>query len=629
MQDHATNPPPSRPRLRIALCALVGLLCAAAGPFDRYQTIMWQEHTPTEVAGLARLGFTATKLRATSGQIDPTELANHMASALPWYLENVATDLYAPYHRYRVGRSVTAAFDEAKAEHAANPASLAPFERYPSLSDTNWLRKVSNRLTRLAREQATRKPLFYNLGDESGIADLAAAWDFDLGATSLDAMRDWLKTQYADLAALNAEWGTDFATWDVVRPETTDAALRRADGNYASWGDFKAWMDVAFARAVRTGTDALHAADPDAPSALEGAQIPGWGGYDYGLLAPAVDVMEIYDAGDAVAVARAANPNLIVLRTSFRAGDAAEAWRSLLQGGRGTIVWDEDDAIVAADGSPKPRGLDIAATTTAIEAVAPAIMRSRPDDDPVAVLVSQASFRIGWMLDRRPGGAIWASRSAGREYYEDDAWRASRRETLRRLRGVGIQPHLMTSLAPGALQRAGIRMLVLPDAIALSDAEVDEIRRFAAAGGAVVADTEPGLYDGHGRHRDAPPLAGIAKIPEQTLRSGDATERNALEGQLAVLAEAGIRPRATFRAPDGDTAPGIEARWFADGDRRILSIQPVSPYSAPARIDVDFDEAVTTTDLRTNGEPRTGARLHLTLDEKEPTIIAVTKPQAR
>ena len=89
-------------------------------------------------------------------------------------------------------------------------------------------------------------------------------------------MRAWLRRQHGTLAALNAEWGTDFAAWDMVHPLTADAALRRADGDFAGWADFKAWMDVAFAAAVRAGTDAVHAADPAARAAIEGAQAPGW-----------------------------------------------------------------------------------------------------------------------------------------------------------------------------------------------------------------------------------------------------------------------------------------------------------------------------------------------------------------
>ena len=48
-------------------------------------------------------------------------------------------------------------------------------------------------------------------------------------------------------------------------------------------------MDVAFARAIEAGTEAIHEADPEAVSAIEGGQIPGWGGYDYSRLAASVD----------------------------------------------------------------------------------------------------------------------------------------------------------------------------------------------------------------------------------------------------------------------------------------------------------------------------------------------------
>ena len=424
---------------------------AAAAPFDTYQLIMWQEHTPQQVDGLQRLGFTGTKLRATGGQIDPADLAAHIASGLPWFLENIATDFYAPYHRFVPGKSVTWLFDAAKARRRNDPADTSVFIRDPSLSDPAWQQRVDERLAHLVAEQARYRPLFYNLADEAGIGDLAAAWDADISAPSLAAMRDWLKEQYPSLAALNAEWATNFPSWDAVRPMLTDAALAQTDANYAAWGDFKAWMDVAFARAVRAGTDALHRADPSALAALEGGQLPGWGGYDYFQLAPSVDVFEIYDEANSVAIAHAGNPNAILLRTSFGPGDGAEAWRNMLGGGRGTIVWDQDD-VVRPDGSPAPRGLQLAHLVTAIRAVAPTILASKPDLDPVAVLVSQASFRLQWLLDRR-ASAPWADRDAGREF-EDNAWRASRRETLLRLDALGIQPHLLSSesVEAGALE---------------------------------------------------------------------------------------------------------------------------------------------------------------------------------
>ena len=246
-------------RLLLRLVIAVLLLrtgTAAAAPFDTYQLIMWQERTPAQIEGMKRLGFTGTKLRATGGKVDPTELAEREASGLPWYLENVATDFYAPYHRYTPGKAVTWLFDAAKARRRAEPSDTSVFVREPSLSDPNWLARISTRLEDLARQQSRFHPLFYNLADESAIGDLAAAWDADIGPWSLAAMRDWLRTQYPSLPALNQQWGTSFERWDQVMPELTDAALRRTDGNYSAWADFKAWMDVAFARAVRAGRSA-------------------------------------------------------------------------------------------------------------------------------------------------------------------------------------------------------------------------------------------------------------------------------------------------------------------------------------------------------------------------------------
>ncbi|HYZ63781.1 MAG TPA: beta-galactosidase, partial [Acetobacteraceae bacterium] len=259
-----------------AALMLLALGAAAPAPFDTYQLIMWQDRTPAQVEGMKRLGFTGLRLRGTGGTIDAAELSAREASGLPWYVENIATDFLAPYHRYLGDdKPVTFLFDQAKARRRADPADTSVFIREPSLSDPAWLARIRTRLADLVRQQRPFRPLFYNLADESGIGDLSAAWDADIGPASLAAMRDWLKRQYPSLAALNEQWGTQYAAWDQVMPELTDQALRRTDDNYSAWADFKAWMDVAFARAVRAGTEAVHEADPAGLAALEGAQVPG------------------------------------------------------------------------------------------------------------------------------------------------------------------------------------------------------------------------------------------------------------------------------------------------------------------------------------------------------------------
>jgi hypothetical protein len=601
---------------------------ARAAPFDEFQLIMWQDHPRAQTAGLANLGFTATKLRGTNGQIDPANLADKQASGLPWYVENLATDFYAPYHRWVPDHTVTWLFDAAKARLRADPADTGVFVREPGLSDPAWLTAIQARLEGVVHDQSRFHPLFYNLADEAGIGDLAAAWDADIAPASLAAMRQWLKTQYADVAALNRQWGTAFADWDAVVPELTSAAMRRTDDNYSAWADFKAWMDIAFARAVRAGTDAVHRADATALAGLEGGQVPGWGGYDYSLLAPAVDVMEIYEYGGSLDLALAANPQLIALRTSFATGPRAthDAWHNLLHGGRGIVVWDAQDDVVLPDGSAGPRGVAIAELVASLRAVAPAVMAAAPSFDPVAVLYSQASFRTRWMLDQRPKGAAWNSRDAAREY-EDNAWRASRRQVLERLAAIAVQPRILSSgmLEAGALRRDGLRVLILPHAIALSETEAAEIRAFAERGGSVLADTEPGVFDQHSRRLPAPSLAGIARVPEAMLLSGGADGPEALAAVAALLREAGVSPRAELRGPDGLLATGVEARWLQRGDTTILALQAAAPWQAPGQIELRLAAPATVTDLRVAGPPRQAQLVSVVLDPVAPTILSLTR----
>ena len=606
-------------RLALALALLPTLAHAAPG-WEAYQVIMWQDRTPTQFAGLRAMGFTAARVSATSGNVDRAGRDAVLAAGLGYYLENVATDFYAPYHRYTPGKAVTWAFDAAKARWRSGDATA--FERDPSLLDTAWLVRIHARLRDVAK--AEPGALFLNLADESGIADLAAAWDADTSPASLAGMRDWLRGRYDTIELLNWHWGTSFARWDDVVPELTDAALRRTDDNYSAWSDFKAWMDVSFSRAVRAGAGAVHAGSPTMRAALEGGQVPGWGGYDYALLAPTLDVMEIYDFGEALDMALAFNPALLPLRTSFGHG-AAElhaAWRSVLHGARGMVVWDEADDVAAPDGTPGPRGKEIAAFAAAVTPVFPVLRDATPDPDPVAVLVDQESFRLTWLLDRRAGDHDWSARDAEREY-DDNAWRASRRILVQGLAEAGVQPRLVsTAMLEGARLPPETKLLILPHAIALSDTAVEAIRSFQAAGGTVLADTEPGVFDGHGRRRATLPLPGVAH-PQPLRLVGDPPDPEALAG---VLRKAGVVPRVRLLAPDGSVVRGVEARWFTGPRGTVLALQSGQPWRTPMWVTVEFAVPCLVSDLRQPGPATLTSRYDAAFDGIEPTILLLTRP---
>src|SRR4051812_45973919 len=209
----------------------------------KFEIIMWQSKTAQQYQALGSLGITAAMVpadrTAETAASAKKKVAPIVEAGLRPYVENVATDFYSAYHRWLPDRPVNASFLEVQRAIAANPRDRSAFIRRPGLSDTRALARIEKRTRDIVRTYAPYRPLFFDLGDETGIADLSAAWDFDFSASSLSGMRCWLKQQYGTLAALNSEWGTHFARWHQVTPPTTTKTMMRTDGNYASWLDFK------------------------------------------------------------------------------------------------------------------------------------------------------------------------------------------------------------------------------------------------------------------------------------------------------------------------------------------------------------------------------------------------------
>ncbi|MDE2200103.1 MAG: beta-galactosidase [Rhodospirillales bacterium] len=611
-------------------CALA-LLCAMAigtdparaapPPWPDFQIIMWQPQTPVQDRALRRLGVTAGMvfgLRAgavTAARWAPA-IAPLRAAGLGFYVENIATDFYAAYHRWDAAHPGQVNFDfvQLQKRHLRDPGDLSVFVRRPGLSDPAALGAIAARLRDTVRALRRHHPLFYNLGDETGIADLSAAWDFDFSSTALAAFRVWLHRHYPSLAALNAEWGTGFASWADIRPPTTTQTMAQAGENFAAWSDFKDFMDHAFAASLRAGTRAVHAADPAALSGIEGVQMPGWGGYDDMRLAGAVDVMEVYDSAQNAAILRAFNPRLVLLATSG-AADAAGLhfiWHEVLHGARGLVLWNDADNIAGPDGGLLPRGRDYAASFAALRGrLGALLLASTPHVDPVAILYSPASFRVRWMLDHRALGDAWAQRGAEAEN-ADNAERAARRAAAAGLAHLGIQPRYLSPamLAGGALERTGVRVLLLGDALALSDGEIVAIARFKAHGGVVLAAGTPGRFDAHGRRRAAAP-AGLAEPMPARL---DAT-----------LAAAGIGPGFTLTGPDGAAIRDVDITVLRHGAMRVIGLQR-DQAGASERLVLYLDRAAWVRDLASPGAARRRRTVALTLDGALPTILGLTAP---
>lgn len=544
--------------------------------WDDYTIIMWQPHNTERMAVLKQFGINAAQYRGNMATPPEAMLKNDVR----WYAENIATDFYAEYHRYRPDRTQNWAYLQAKELYRKDPSSKEAFKRNPSLSDPVWLAKIHDRLVETARKWSPYRPVFYDLGDESGIADLAAYWDFDFSDHSLAAMRVWLKERYGTLAALNQQWGTAFEDWDRVVPETTREAMPRADENYSSWADHKEWMDVAFARALRMGVGAVRSVDPEAYVGIEGGQMPGWGGYDYWRLSQALTAIEPYNIGDNIEILRSLNPDLPVITTSFAQGDweRHRIWFELLHGARGHLIWDEKAGFVSKDGKPAARGEEVSSYYNEIRnGLGTLLMASARQEDPIAIHYSQASMRTEWMLAQRGKGEAWVDRTSSTERRDSEFLRL-RESWCKLIEDQGLQYNFVAyeQVEQGELLRRGYRVLVLPRSTSLSEAEAREIRAFADAGGLVIADGVPGRFDEHSRLLADPLLKGVSMLPVEALLY----QQQRLVGKEAGLHKKakeifdgqGVKPRFAVVDADGQPVVGVETHVFRNGGATLVGL---------------------------------------------------------
>jgi hypothetical protein len=460
-------------------------------------------------------------------------------------------------------------------------------------------------------------------------------------------MRNWLRERYGSLIALNQQWGSEFGCWEQVMPMTTREAIQRSDQNFSAWADFKEWMDIAFARAVESGTKAIHAADPDAISAIDGAQIPGWGGYDFSRLAASVDAMELYDYGDNVEIARSFNPGLKMLTTSFSGGpsEAHRVWRELLRGTRGLVLWDDKNEFVDEDGHLGERGREAAPYFAELRGGLGALLiNSRRHTDPIAVLYSPASMRVQWLLDRRATGEDWSRRNASSEY-RDDAIRTATRNFTRLVEHSGLQHRFVSSeeVARGELRRGGYRILMLPQTIALSTTEAKEIRDFVVAGGVVIATGEPGIFDEHGRRMARPLLSevfagpathattsfGVGKGKAIYMTFPDARGREPLRALTEILKNAGVRSRFSIARADGGPESDVETYIFENDGVTIVALlrdfAPPSTATAQEPLVLALPQPLNAYDLRAGRSLGNTDRLTLELGPIEPVLLALSE----
>ncbi len=470
----------------------------------------------------------------------------------------------------------------------------------------------------------------YSLGDEGVTLGCC------VHPACLAAYRQYLNAQYGAIEQLNAEWGTNYKSFDDVdlldhKDNMEEAASKTC---FPRWYDRQAFARMNLAQFSHRFGVAYRALDPESHCGFEGT---GGFGDDYDAILGANTFYGPYPSiGDDII--RGAAPRELI-RSNWmgysKTGDALSdaAWRMVMKGMDSVWYW-----MWAGCGSWRgylSPTLDFwNCTADVAEEMKPVrqglgdlLLKSKMTHSGIAIFYSVPSALSNHL---EPGSGFIAADTT--------------HETWTRLTyDLGLDFRYLTSqmLKSGALDVREFKVLLLPMAQAIGPEEAAAIRRFAQAGGTVIADVRPGIYDGHckpmtpgvlddlfgiqrtgrGKASDKPlavkvhlegrdldlnipqvrldtdvkpgSAAGLARVGETPVlfvnrvgqgraillncqlllpQPDDAQAAGVRRLVGALYTAAGLKLAIRSTAPDGGTLPLTETRIWQDGDAQVIGL---------------------------------------------------------
>lgn len=377
-----------------------------------------------------------------------------------------------------------------------------------------------------------------------------------------------LEQKLGPLHAANRRWGSNvgkpvgFRTWSEVvsfvnRFYSELAQIRCTEGwNVTPWCDFRNFMDQNFADAVKRAALVCKAEDPGAHCATEGGQSPfpfGW--YNYEEVLRAVNVIEPYNGGNNVEIIRSLKPQAIMLNTvgfQYKPGQPLTGrdhlvqkqarrpvWWGLFHRHRGSIVWDNNlpdyQFVNSATREFTPAAEAYSAVFNELrKGIGMLFINSQRLHDGIAIHYSPASDQIHWLLDNLRYARQWMLHSGSDRGSHAIAVRNA---WTKLVEDLGLQYEFVSSrqLQRGKLNSGSYRVFIMPQSIALSPREVQQIREFVEDGGLLVADCRTAQMNEHGRDLGRGALDDVFGIDRsRDQRTGQAVHGVANQGSLRL-----------------------------------------------------------------------------------------------
>ena len=404
--------------------------------------------------------------------------------------------------------------------------------RKPCLTDPNFLKKEKDAIIKLTKDKKHYSPIGYSLGDDQGM--MLTGQDACISQTCLPAFRKFLAKRHGNIKALNKSWTTNYTSFDQAEPLSLEDALK--SGQYPRWAEHRMYMDQLFVDMHIWAKKIVRQVDPGARVGFEGPLMDdSWYGYEWKKLLDNLDFMAVYPNQWKFDIIRSfGRSNLI--SGGWHGGYAmyqnpddlrSYPWYMLFNGcnsywffaGYGGSEAGHPAESIAPDLRPLSCFVETSKHVNRIQqGIDRLLLNSEPVNDKIAVYFSRPSVHGATVMPAIPTrdyntDAKWSQYMAAPEM----KWPLNIDANLRLLDDLGLSYVFVdsTDIAAGKLQKDNYSLLVMPLVHSMSAAEVKAVKKFVKAGGTVVADVRPGVFDEHIKLLKKGPLDDMFGIHRQ------------------------------------------------------------------------------------------------------------------
>ncbi|MBO7329678.1 MAG: beta-galactosidase [Lentisphaeria bacterium] len=457
------------------------------------------------------------------------------------------------------------------------PCPFAYYEKFQQtgkLTDENGLPFDKNtHFLKWLNELKDIGVVFYNLGDENHLAfhmkDENCFCD-----NCQRRFRIYLKKVYGSLDKVNRSYNSKYSSFDEIKAQNFEKSMRA--GKYSLWLDYRLFMEEEFVKWHMYKTAQIRAVDKKHRIGIEGMVYPTlfWQGYNlpkmlknFNFCAPYFNTRDIH-ALKYSAPGTLKSAWFGTYETTMGSEQLKQTvWRYLFAGLHGVFYWYSGEPLNTSS-----------FTTTCISA--PGLKPLPQFSAPTAEVKLIRESGIGKLLinSKAVNDGIWIHYSnnsmiASVLSPDKSTWEISVNEFTELLDSIGAGYDLATPEEIIKGIPANIKVLILPYALAVSDAEFSDIEKFVSNGGLLIADHDPAVLDEHGKMRKKSPFLKIFKnfskmhivkygkgyaaylnnfISGANIRIQKGDASGIQYGMLRLLNKAGVNPAARITDRDGN-----------------------------------------------------------------------------